>query len=59
MGRALVHRCMAIMAAEGVTRVTCRTMTRSTPMRRLLMSFGAVTLRVNALFPSISLDNRL
>lgn len=59
MGRALVHRCMAIMAAEGVTHVTCRTMTRSTPMRRLLQSFGAVTLSVNTLFPSIRLDTRM
>jgi len=53
MARALLHRTMAIMAAEGVTRVTTRIMTRSQPQSRLMNDFGAVPLGVNMLFPGM------
>ena len=55
MGKALLHRCMAIMAAEGVSHVSCRLMTRSLPMRKLAQAFGAQTLGVSMLYPSLSL----
>ena len=53
MARALLHRTMAIMAAEGVTRVTARIMTRSQPQSRLMNDFGAALLGVNMLFPGM------
>ena len=56
MARALLHRTMAIMAAEGVTRVTTRIMTRSLPQQHLMNAFGAVPLSVNMLFPGLYLS---
>ena len=56
MGKALLHRLMAIMAAEGVTRVTARIMTRSIPQQRLMNDFGASVLGVNMLFPGMYLS---
>lgn len=55
MGRALLHRCMAIMAAEGVTRVQTRIMSRSVPQSRLMRSFGANLLGQTAIYPGILL----
>ena len=55
MGRALLHRCMAIMAAEGVTHVTARIMNRSQPQRRLVSAFHAEVTGVNMLFPGLYL----
>ena len=55
MGKALLHRMMAIMAAEGVTRVTTRIMSRSIPQQRLMNDFGAVVLGVNMVFPGMYL----
>lgn len=55
MGRALLHRLMAIMAAEGVTRVTARIMTGSAPQQHLLADFGAVQTDVKMVFPGINL----
>ncbi|MBR2822875.1 MAG: GNAT family N-acetyltransferase [Clostridia bacterium] len=56
MGRALLHRSLAILAAEGVTRVTARIMTRSLPQQHLAAEFGAVPLGVNMIFPSMYLN---
>ncbi len=56
MGRALLHRTMAIMAAENVSRVTTRIMTRSQPQQRLMNDFGAAPLGVNMLFPGMYLS---
>ncbi len=56
MGRALLHRSMAIMAAEGVTQVTARIMTRSLPQQHLAADFGAVPLAVNTIFPGMYLN---
>ena len=56
MGRALLHRMMAIMAAEGVTRVTTRIMSRSLPQQRLAADFNATVLGVNMLFPGMYLN---
>lgn len=55
MGRALLHRMMAIMAAEGVTNISARIMTRSLPQQRLLADFGAVQTGVNMIFPGLDL----
>ncbi|MBQ8654801.1 MAG: GNAT family N-acetyltransferase [Clostridia bacterium] len=55
MGKALLHRCMAIMAAEGVESVNCRIMTRSIPMHRLCAAFGAKSLGVTMVYPSLPL----
>ena len=56
MGKALLHRMMAIMAAEGVTRITTRIMSRSLPQQRLAADFGATVLGVNMLFPGMYLN---
>jgi GNAT superfamily N-acetyltransferase len=56
MARALLHRTMAIMAAEGVTQVSARVMTRSLPQQHLMNDFGAVPMRVNMIFPGIYLN---
>ena len=56
MGRAFLHRSLAIIAAEGVTRVTTRIMSRSVPQQKLMNDFGAVTLGVNMLFPGLYLN---
>ncbi len=56
MGKALLHRMMAIMAAEGVTTVTTRIMSRSLPQQRLMNGFGATVLGVNMLFPGMYLN---
>ena len=56
MARSLLHRSLAIMAAEGVSQVTARIMTRSLPQQHLINSFGAVPLGVNMLFPGMYLN---
>ena len=56
MGKALLHRMMAIMAAEGVTVVTTRIMSRSLPQKKLMDSFGASVLGVNMVFPGMYLN---
>ena len=55
MGRALLHRTLAVMAAEGVTRVTTRIMSRSLPQSHLMADFGATVLGVNMVFPGMYL----
>ena len=56
MGKALLHRSLAIMAAEGVTRVTARTMRRSIPQQGLMNDFGARVICVNMIFPGMYLN---
>ena len=56
MARCLLHRSLAIMAAEGVTRVTARIMTRSLPQAHLMNDFGAAQIGVNMLFPGMYLN---
>ena len=56
MGKALLHRMMAIMAAEGVLRVTTRIMSRSQPQQRLMNNFGATKIGINMLFPGMYLN---
>ncbi len=56
MARALLHRTMAIMAAEGVTQVSARIMTRSLPQMHLMNDFGAVQTGVNIVFPGMFLN---
>ena len=56
MGSALLHRMMAIMAAEGVTRITTRIMSRSLPQQRLMAHFAPTVLGVNMLFPGMYLS---
>ncbi len=56
MGRALLHRTLAVMSAENVTRVTTRIMTRSLPQQRLMNDFGATQLNVNMFFPGMYLS---
>jgi len=55
MGRALLHRCMAIMAAEGVNRVTARIMSRSLPQKRLMNGFNPLVLGQTMLYPGLFL----
>ena len=56
MARALLHRTMAIMAAEGVTRVSARVMSRSLPQMGLMNQFGAVQTGTNMVFPGMYLS---
>jgi GNAT superfamily N-acetyltransferase len=56
MGKALLHRMMAIMAAEGVTTVTTRIMSRSLPQQKLMNNFSPTVLGINMVFPGIYLD---
>ena len=56
MGKALLHRSLAIAAAEGATRITTRIMSRSIPQRRLMENFGASVIGVNMLFPGMYLN---
>jgi len=44
------------MAAEGVTRVTARIMSRSIPQQRLMAHFGPSVLGVNMIFPGMYLS---
>ena len=55
MGRALLHRSMAVMAAEGVTRVTGRAMRRSQPQVRLMRDFNGSVLGTSSLYPGLYL----
>lgn len=55
MGRALVHRSMAVMAAEGVTTVTTRVMSRSMPQTHLMGDFAARVQGVTTIYPSLFL----
>lgn len=56
MSKALLHRTMAIMAAEGVTQVSARIMTRSLPQMHLVNDFGGTQIGVNMLFPGMYLS---
>lgn len=55
MAKALLHRTMAIMAAEGVNRITTRIMTRSIPQQRLMAVFNPQVINVNMVFPGMNL----
>ena len=56
MGRALLHRAMAVMAAEGVTQVTTRILSRSTPQRKLMEAFQCRLIGVSAVYPGMNID---
>ena len=55
MARALLHRSMAVMAAEGVTHVTGRAMRRSQPQVRLMRDFSCTVLGTSSLYPGLYL----
>ena len=55
LAKALLNRCMAMMAQEGVTSFTGRFVTRSLPQKQLALSFKALDLGTSAVFPSIFL----
>jgi len=55
LGRALTHRAMAVMGAEGVTSITASIMNRSIPQKRLMASFGAEEVGVRTLYPGLYL----
>lgn len=56
MGRALLHRAMAVMAAEGVTRVTTRILSRSIPQKKLMEAFQCRLLGVSTVYPGMDID---
>ena len=56
MGRALLHRSMAVMAAEGVTKVTTRILSRSVPQKKLMESFQCRLLGVTTVYPGMNID---
>lgn len=55
MGHGLLQRCMAMMAAEGVTNVTTCIMTRSLPQKRLMDAMGAQIIDQKTIFPGLKL----
>lgn len=55
LGKALLARCMAVMAAEGVTGCTTRFITRSVPQQGLARAFGAADLGATMVFPCLYL----
>ena len=55
-GRILLHRAMAIVAAEGVTVMMGRILSNSLPQCRLAANFNSRILRQETLFPSVYLN---
>lgn len=55
MARALLHRTMAVMGTQGVTRVTAGMVSRSVPQTRLLNAFGAQVTAVTAIYPGMDI----
>lgn len=55
MAKALIHRSMALMAAEGVTKITCTAMSRSAPQKRLAAAFNGQITGVRSIFPGLYL----
>lgn len=53
--RALTHRAMAVMAAEGATSITTTIMNRSEPQRRLMADFRAEPVGVRSVYPGLYL----
>lgn len=53
MAKALLHRSMAVMAAEGVTKVTTRIMSRSLPQKNLMAAFQSRVLGVTTIYPGL------
>lgn len=56
LGSVLLHRAMAIMGGEGVTRVGARIISNSEPQRRLFGRFGYQVIDQQTLFPSYYLN---
>ena len=56
LGRVLLHRAIAIVAAEGVTKVVAHILNNSMPQCRLAADFHYVQLRQETLFPSLYLN---
>ena len=56
MGRALLHRSMAVMASEGVTKVTTRIMSGSEPQKHLMDDFYATVLGTSTVYPGLNID---
>ena len=55
MGRALLHRSLALMRVEGVRAVTASIMSRSQPQVRLMNDFGARIVNTTAVYPYLYL----
>jgi len=56
MGKALLHRAMELLKAEGVTQVTAAVLRRSPAQCALAQSFGATFLKTISLYPGINLE---
>ena len=56
LGRVLLHRAMAIVAAEGVTMVVAHVLSNSLPQCRIAANFHATITRQETLFPSVYLN---
>lgn len=55
MGRALLHRSLALMRVEGVRSVATTIMSRSLPQVRLMKDFGARVMQTTAVYPYLYL----
>ena len=56
LGRVLLHRAIAIVAAEGVSLVVAHILSNSMPQCRLAANFRSVVTRQETLFPSVYLN---
>ena len=56
MGKALLHRAMELLKAEGVTQLNAVVLRRSPAQCALAQSFGATFLKTTGLYPGIKLD---
>jgi len=56
MGTVLLHRGMAIMAGEGVTRINARILSNSEPQCRLFRRFDYQVMDEQTVFPSMYLE---
>ncbi len=55
MAKMLLHRCMAVMTAEGVQTFTAVFVSLSEPQKHLAMDFHAVDLQIQSVFPEMIL----
>ena len=55
LSRVLLHRAMAVMAAEGCQRVTSNLLTHSAPQRKLIAAFNGQVMGITAVYPGLYL----
>lgn len=59
MAKMLLHRCMAVMVAEGVQDFSCVFVSMFEPQKRLALDFHAIDLQALSIFPVLPLNYRM